>query len=97
MSACYSESDRATLLDVARRAIEAAARGQQLALPEPAEHPEPLRAPRACFVTLEIGDSLRGCIGSLKAKHPLVVEVARMARAAALDDPAVSRGSAEQS
>jgi len=54
---------------------------------DPAKHTEPLRALRACFVTLEIGDGLRGCIGSLKAKHPLVVEAARMARAAAIEDP----------
>jgi AmmeMemoRadiSam system protein A len=83
----YSEAERATLLDVARHAIEAAASGQRAPIPELAKHTAPLRAERACFVTLEIADSLRGCIGSLKAKHPLVVEVAQMARAAAMEDP----------
>jgi AmmeMemoRadiSam system protein A len=38
-------------------------------------------------VTLEIGGELRGCIGTLKARRPLVVEVAHMARAAAMEDP----------
>jgi AmmeMemoRadiSam system protein A len=42
---------------------------------------------RASFVTLEKGGQLRGCIGSLKAWRPLVVDVAENAFAAAFRDP----------
>jgi len=48
---------------------------------------EPLREPRACFVTLEINGGLRGCIGSLQAYRPLLVDVAENAYAAAFSDP----------
>ena len=42
---------------------------------------------RACFVTLTIGGELRGCIGSLEAYQPLVVDVVHNAYAAAFSDP----------
>jgi AmmeMemoRadiSam system protein A len=38
-------------------------------------------------VTLRRGDELRGCIGTLAAREPLARAVARMAVAAAADDP----------
>jgi AmmeMemoRadiSam system protein A len=82
-----SDADRSTLLETARRAIDAAARSHPLERPEPERFAEPLRRHRACFVTLEQDDDLRGCIGTLKARQPLVVEVAVMARAAAVEDP----------
>lgn len=43
--------------------------------------------PRASFVTLKRGRSLRGCIGSLEAWRPLAVDVAENAFAAAFRDP----------
>lgn len=46
-----------------------------------------LVVPRASFVTLEKGGRLRGCIGSLEAWRPLVVDVAENAFAAAFRDP----------
>jgi hypothetical protein len=82
-----AEGDRSVLLDVARQAIDAAARGRSVALPDPERYSEPLRRVRACFVTLEQHDELRGCIGTLTARRPLVLEVAHMARASAVDDP----------
>ncbi len=39
-----------------------------------------------CFVTLNKGGGLRGCIGSLVAREPLYANVARMAKAAAFQD-----------
>ncbi len=46
-----------------------------------------LRAPGAGFVTLERAGVLRGCVGSLEAIRPLVVDVAENAFAAAFRDP----------
>jgi AmmeMemoRadiSam system protein A len=47
-----------------------------------------LRAPGASFVTLRTPDgALRGCIGSMEATEPLVVDVAVNARRAATRDP----------
>lgn len=49
--------------------------------------PEPLRARRATFVTLEQDGALRGCIGSVAARQPLVEDVARNAYGAGFHDP----------
>lgn len=49
--------------------------------------PEELRKAGAVFVTLEIGGSLRGCIGSCQARRPLLEDVAENAYAAAFLDP----------
>lgn len=46
-----------------------------------------LGQPRASFVTLQLDSQLRGCIGSLEAHRPLVVDVAHNAFAAAFRDP----------
>jgi AmmeMemoRadiSam system protein A len=43
--------------------------------------------PAGAFVTLYAGDELRGCIGQIEADEPLARVVARMAVAAARDDP----------
>lgn len=50
-------------------------------------YPESLRQPAACFVTLTSHGALRGCIGSLEARQPLVEDVAYNAFAAAFRDP----------
>jgi len=47
----------------------------------------PLQEFRASFVTLRIGDKLRGCTGTLEAVRPLVVDVAENAFASAFRDP----------
>jgi len=46
-----------------------------------------LQVQRATFVTLEIKQQLRGCIGMLEAVRPLIVDVAENAFAAAFRDP----------
>ena len=46
-----------------------------------------LRKPRATFVTLELNNTLRGCIGTLEATRALVNDVAHHAAAAAFSDP----------
>jgi uncharacterized protein len=85
--AVYDAAQRAILLDIAARSI---AHGLEHPRPldlDPAEYPEPLRALRATFVTLERHADLRGCIGVLEAFRPLVVDVAHNAFAAAFEDP----------
>lgn len=41
----------------------------------------------ACFVTLTLDGELRGCVGSLEARRPLLIDIEANARAAALSDP----------
>jgi hypothetical protein len=71
------------LLRLARHAIERAL-GVDQALREDAAW---LAEPGATFVTLRQGGYLRGCIGSLEARRPLIQDVMVNATAAALRDP----------
>jgi len=48
---------------------------------------EHLQQARATFVTLNINHDLRGCIGTLEARQPLVIDVVQNARSAAFQDP----------
>ena len=82
---------REKLLDIARRSVEAAVKGE----PAPALPPEALRGelgealgePRGAFVTLKTRGRLRGCLGHFEADKPVRERVREMARASALDDP----------
>jgi AmmeMemoRadiSam system protein A len=76
--------DRATLLDLARQTVAAAAGGSDL--PTLRNPNGPLREKGAVFVTLRIGDDLRGCIGHVEAHMPLWESVRDMAAAAAERD-----------
>ena len=51
---------------------------------------EALQQLRASFVTLQINHDLRGCIGTLEAYQPLVIDVVQNARSAAFHDPRFS-------
>lgn len=79
-----SPADRAALLGIARGAILA-----HLGLtPAPAlPGSGPLAEPRGAFVTLHVGSELRGCLGSFQPSGSLAATVARMAVAAATQDP----------
>lgn len=61
---------------------------------EPARFDPALNVRRASFVTLLKNGDLRGCIGSLRATRPLVIDVARNAYAAAFSDPRFTKVSA---
>lgn len=79
--------DRASLRAVAAASIRHGLdRGSPLSV-DAREHSAALRAPGASFVTLHRQGDLRGCIGSLEAQRPLVVDVAENAYAAAFRDP----------
>jgi AmmeMemoRadiSam system protein A len=55
-------------------------------LARPGQVPAWLSAPGACFVTLETGGLLRGCIGSVAPRRSLLADVEDNARAAAFRD-----------
>lgn len=90
----YTDEERALLLNTAAESIDhGLEHGAPLAV-NPDDYPEPLREKRATFVTLTISNQLRGCIGILEARYPLVSDVAHNAYSAAFADPrfpAVSR------
>ena len=75
------------LLQIARTAISNEL-GRTLAMPEPAgQLADLLHAAGASFVTLNQQGQLRGCIGSLQARRPLIRDIQANAVAAALNDP----------
>jgi AmmeMemoRadiSam system protein A len=80
------ESQRQTLLRIARETIAAGLAGRH-ANWSPDDVDETLRRPAGAFVTLTIGGELRGCIGSIQAVEPLYQAVATSARNAAFRDP----------
>ncbi len=83
-----ADSEVEELRGVAWAAIERGAEGGGGMLTvESKDYPEALRAPRASFVTLRKGGQLRGCMGSLEARMPLVEDVACNAYNAAFKDP----------
>jgi len=80
----YSQEERALLLQLAHRAIEAALQGMTLDLTPPTRH---LAEKRGAFTTLHMLGRLRGCIGYVVPQQSLYRTVAETAQAAALDDP----------
>lgn len=79
-----SPEDRQTLLDLARRTVEAAARGDD---PPDLRNPSgALRQKGAAFVTLRVGGELRGCVGHIEPVKPLWESVREMARSSAERD-----------
>jgi AmmeMemoRadiSam system protein A len=84
MGVRLSDSERRLLLQVARCAVEAAVNGTSSALPD--DVPDILRQPAGAFVTLRIGDELRGCIGYIESTCSLIETVEDAAAKAALDD-----------
>lgn len=80
------------LLDIARESVRHAVLGT----PE-TEHDDPwLWQPGATFVTLRHQGALRGCLGSLEAREPLIRDLRSNAHAAATRDPRFSPLTAEE-
>jgi len=81
------EEDSKILVGLARESIRIGAEtGRELDL-DPGGFSSRLGMPGASFVTLELDGDLRGCIGSLEAYRPLVLDVVRNADGAARRDP----------
>ena len=75
------------LLNVAAMSIRSHLETGRVPEVSPSDYPPALREPRATFVTLRIDGTLRGCMGSLVARVPLVCDCAHNACAAAFRDP----------
>lgn len=74
------------LLESARESINKGLCGKTLTV-NASDFPEPLRLPRATFVTLHVDGKLHGCIGTLDVRKPLVEDVVSNAWSAAFQDP----------
>ena len=89
-----AESEKRSLLQVARRALTAAATG--IPSTESLATNPALMQPGGAFVTLFHKGRLRGCIGQLPFETPLVEVAAHCARAVASEDPRFSPVTAEE-
>ncbi len=82
-----TEEGRAMLLACAARSIRnGLVRGRPSKVRLATFGPE-LEAERASFITLTVGDRLRGCIGSVQPRAPLVRDVVENAFKSAFEDP----------
>jgi uncharacterized protein len=81
-----SPESRQRLLRIAREAIEANVRNRSESTLELSSLPVEFQNEGACFVTLTRNGSLCGCIGSLEARQPLVLDVQEHAVDAAFRD-----------
>jgi AmmeMemoRadiSam system protein A len=79
--------ERHKLLTLAREAITCTAYRQELPRVDLDAVGESLRRDGASFVTLTRHGELRGCIGSLEPRRPLMLDVRENAVAAAFHDP----------
>ena len=76
----YSKS----VIELCRKAISAGLHRSSFI---PQNYPGVLEESGACFVTLTAGGRLRGCIGSVIAHRPLIVDLIKNAYSAAFSDP----------
>jgi len=83
----YSEEEKQTLKDIALASIESGLENLSALQVNPEDYSKSLQKQLSCFVTLKLSGDLRGCIGSLTARQPLVCDVAEHAHAAAFHDP----------
>ncbi len=88
-SASLDTGTRDLLVRLAKEVVRQGAHnpGQPINVQFQGPIPRLLRAQRATFVTLKIGDRLRGCRGSLLPHKPLVNDIVENARKSAFDDP----------
>jgi AmmeMemoRadiSam system protein A len=85
----YTPDEQNILLDLARSTLERVTRGQPPPPVDLSQLPPALGEDRACFITLRrrIDRALRGCTGTLMARHPLAQEVVTMTIQTAFNDP----------
>lgn len=81
------EAQRRELLSLARESIDSALRaGDALDFPQARLRPA-LMEPQSSFVTLRIGQELRGCCGTIEVSRPLAEDIWHNARSSAFKDP----------
>lgn len=86
--------EQRSLLDLARRAIQAATQGQEVPGQQPPS--EVLKRPAGAFVSLHKHGRLRGCIGNILPSLSLWETVRECALAAAFEDPRFDLVTAEE-
>ncbi|MCK4707719.1 MAG: AmmeMemoRadiSam system protein A [Gammaproteobacteria bacterium] len=86
-SPLYNTQQRQLLLQLARDSISCGLQNARPLAINIENFAAELQQHRACFVTLHLHQQLRGCIGSLEAHRPLVLDVSENAYAAAFKDP----------
>lgn len=82
-----SPAQRAELLSLARTSIEASLPTGERAPYDALPLHTDLNRPGSSFVTLRVGEDLRGCCGTIEATRPLHVDVWNNAFASAFSDP----------
>ena len=87
MAINLSAETKTTLLRLARQTIADALQHKPSAVIIPTDYASELQLILSSFVTLHSNGQLRGCIGSLEGREPLVMDVANHAYAAAFQDP----------
>ncbi len=87
----YNSAQRQQLLQLARDSISTGLKFSKPLSVNAQDFDSEFQKLRASFVTLHINRQLRGCIGSLEAVNPLVVDVTENAYSAAFRDPRFNR------
>ena len=82
---CLSDTDRISILELARQAVAEAVCQKRLLQALPQSDVFSQRC--GIFVTLHVKRKLRGCIGVIEAKDLLAESIVRCAFSAALEDP----------
>jgi uncharacterized protein len=80
-----TNEEKKTLLKIARSSIQSVLDGKPL--PHKEYKSEVLDQPSGVFVTLHIGEDLRGCIGYVEPFYPLAQATQEAAVKAAMEDP----------
>ena len=76
------------IIDIVRKTIDAKLFGKsQINITSYMPYPQVLESFGACFVTLELNGSLRGCIGSIIPQSQLIVDLIKNSHNAAFADP----------
>jgi uncharacterized protein len=82
----FTDTQQRSLVAIARAAVIEAITGRRAAALPP-DDPGGWPGATGAFVTLKRQGRLRGCIGTLECRRPLVEEIARVAVSAARKDP----------
>lgn len=90
-----TEEEKQRLLRLARTTLEQKLLGKTAPAPGTPESPI-LKEKRGAFVSLHRRGMLRGCIGCIEGRKPLLDTIEEMARAAAFNDPRFPPLSAEE-
>ena len=91
-----STDDSRTLLSTAKQSIEYGLQHKAAMPVNLNDYSELLQSQAACFVTLNLNQQLRGCIGTLEAYRALITDVSEHAFDAAFRDPRFSPLTAQE-